>query len=188
MQIRSLRLVTAAASVAVVALALSLGNGAQAQTATNLKCNGCVGKKDVGDGAITKNKLSRGAKPAAVTDKMGDSTGLISGEEKIVLTKKVTVKSKGQLIVTAHIGYSLNTGQGLYCQVTLNDPVFSFAQPTRYHFNDGGFVNITGSIQRLFKNVPAGKHKARLICNADAGDSINVSLPDMIVLFVPDLL
>lgn len=188
MPIKSLRFVTAAASAIVVALALFTGNDARAQTATNLKCNGCVGKKDVGDGAITKGKLSRGAKPAAVTDKKGDSTALIDGEEKIVLTKNVTVESKGHLIVIAHLGYSLNTDQGLYCQVTLNDPVFSFAQPTRYHFNDGSFVNITGSIQRLFKNVPAGNHKARIICNADAGDTINIALPDMIVLFVPDLL
>lgn len=188
MSIKSLRLITTAVSAIVVALALFLGNGVQAQTASNLKCNGCVGKKDVSDGAITKNKLSRGAKPTAATYKKGDSTALIDGEEKIVLTKNVTVESKGHLIVTAHLGYSLNTDHGLYCQVTLNDPVFSFAQPTRYHFNDGSFVNITGSIQRLFKNVPAGKHKARIICNADAGDTINVALPDMIVLFVPDLL
>ena len=177
-----------AAAVCFVALTLFPEHGAQAQTATNLKCSGCVGKKDVGDGAISQNKLSKGAKPTAVTDKSGDSAVLTAGEEKTVLTKKVVTESKGQLIVTASLGYSLDLEEGLYCQLTLNDPVFSFQNPSRYHFNAGSFVNITGSIQRLFKNVPAGTHRARLICNADDGDTINLASPDMIVLFVPNLL
>jgi hypothetical protein len=99
-------------------LALTSPDYAQAQTATNLKCKGCVGKKDLRKKSVNARKLGKGAKPAGVAYVFEPSTG-IDASDTIAASVRLKAPEKGYVIVTFSAFLEFDSGANTVdCEVT----------------------------------------------------------------------
>ena len=108
--------------LAVIMAVYLVPSASVAQTATNLKCKGCVGKKDLGKKAVRKKhikknairgkhirsnaiggaKLGADAKPAAASGvSSSSSVALTSNTPATILADTIALKTAGALHVTA---------------------------------------------------------------------------------------
>lgn len=193
-------------AISLFTLAASLTPpAAGAQTATNLKCKGCVGKKDIGrkavrskhlkrnaidslrikDGAVEAVDLAAGAKPAGVAF-TGDAPNSVAltGVLQSVLSTTVAAPGPGHVVVSAHWTFYTNddfTSGGCYLAT---EP--GIADGLDQFFYSDDVVNaayVPAGMSRTI-DVPAGQTAIHLNCSETTGD-VSVSNPRMTALFVP---
>ena len=170
--------------------------GAEAQTATNLICNGCVGKKDIQkkavrnkhlkDGTIKPSKLHRSAKPGAASNIYSGGTSSFNSTTGVtVITDTVEVPSNGNLVAVATWRWNLGNGEGSDCTITLDSTTFDTTFRNRGYNANAATLYPPGSTTAMFEDVPAGEHLVRLFCRADAGDTVFVQFPNLTTMFFP---
>jgi hypothetical protein len=193
-------------AISLFALAASLTPlTADAQTATNLKCKGCVGKKDIGrkavrskhlkrnaidslhikDGSVEAADLSAEAQPAGVAY-TGDTPNSVAltGALESVLSTTIDAPGPGHVVVSAHWTFYTNddfTSAGCYLAT---EP--GIADGLDQFFYSDDVVNaafVPAGMSRTI-DVPGGQTAIHLNCSESIGD-VSVSNPRMTALFVP---
>jgi len=203
-------------AVAAVAAGLvcAVGPGpAHAQTATNLKCKGCVGKKELGKNAVTsktvrKNaistkhiksgavsvaKLADAALPGAVSNESDysgsstvDTTSATSPVE--VLSDTVVLPAKGYLQVSASWVSNLPFSANGECWVTRNNSRYTLENNIRSSNAAGSDAYVPGGVTAVFGNVSGGQHVLRLLCRKIGAIGYSVERASLTALFVPGAL
>lgn len=184
----------------VLCVASFVGFDARAQTATNLKCNGCVGTSDladksvtsrkVGDGQIKPVNLAAGAQPGGAGFSERNGPKLLGPTPGVL--RQVVIRAPADGIVVANAGgnpyFSANAYETIYCGVTRkkNNPIdyadeIITAQTGNLSANDDTPL----ALVRGFK-VKKGKIKIFFLCKQIGGNS-NVFLHDpvLVAFFVP---
>jgi hypothetical protein len=120
-----------ASALPVVAAALALAAAATplaAATATNLKCNGCVGTKDIGSSAVTGAKIKDGSIGAKDLAKTAKPTGLDYDSSNsgttidiaVAIVRSVTLNAPGPgyALVSATGTALLSGSSGIKCSIS----------------------------------------------------------------------
>jgi hypothetical protein len=193
-----------AAALLVFAMALSGPGRADAAPATNLKCKGCVGSKDLGKNAV-KNKnvktgtidsraikdhsiapadLSAGATPSGVAFNESLATGLVPDTLTSILSATLTAPAAGYAVVTASWTYYANVIDSFAsCNLTTTTgsgdgfPVLGNSGPSTFYRDPS-------STTRTFA-VPQGQTTFYLDCS-DVGTNMNYAYPIINAVFVPN--
>lgn len=195
-----------AAAVLLTSASLLAGTGAVAQTATNLNCKGCVGKKDIGkkavttraikknaikaakirDKAITAAKLGAGATPAgyAQNGKDGDFVDL-STTPGVVVSVSLKAPAAGHAVVVGEGALEFNgTGNNAGC---------SLASDTTYDANIAGIAAGDTSTENEYAHVSrtrilpvtAGVNTFNFVCRTQNAQAVRIFNPQISALFVP---
>jgi len=169
-----------------VLIAGGMTGEASAQTAGNLVCKGCVGKKDIGKDAVDMKRLAPNAKPAGIsyTERSGE-TVTFSKSAKVIASVKLKAPASGLVTVFANgyfdfdgvgaetlAGCSINTGKG-YAEPHATIALGSNAD--RIH---------TVSTSRVFE-VSKGKTKFRLVCRTGSNATVEIQNPKLTAIYVP---
>jgi hypothetical protein len=185
---------------------------AVAQTASNLKCRGCVGKRDLGkksvvtrtikkgavkaksirdgaieesklaDGAVTPDKLTDGAKPAGAGFASRLNEGIELGQADTTI-ESVQVTAPGNGFVVVIAG-------GLLVFDGSNKLGCSLTTGTTFDDTSGILLSGDTSNERLYARTrifPATKGTGtyRLVCLKDGVSSVQMANLEMTALFVP---
>lgn len=176
------------AFAAAVALA-GLGSPAVAQTATDLACKGCVGKRDIGKNAVTGAKirkntvrakhLHRSAKPAGVASASSLTPVPLTGTYETVFSVSLTAPGPGTVVATASFNaHHINPGSVHGCTI-----VDGTTAGLNTSLNEGtGYV--TASLTRPLPVAAAGPVAVNLMCT-EAGGNVEIDNINLIALFVP---
>jgi hypothetical protein len=172
-----------------------------AQTATNLKCKGCVGKKDLGkkavkskhirknqitgahikDGRVAAQDLGDDAKPAGI-DSVETAGGFgLSGPAEIIDSVVVSAPGPGTILATGGLTASLDPSSGFYCEVTTGSVTGTQSAKASVA---GSSQTLPISNTRAIPVAAAGNVTVNFVCDLFAG-SVNVSAINLTALFVP---
>jgi len=169
-------------------LAVSLGGAftapASAQTATNLQCKGCVGKKDIGKkavrkkhikkNAVTGQKIKNGTIRAADLAAAAKPTGADSafGAQAVAIPTDTTVRSvtitaptAGLVLAMASGTYSIDNSTGATCSITLGQTLDT---THGVRGTTSTIASVPFAANRLF-DVPAGDTTINLVCERTFG-------------------
>lgn len=178
-----------------VACCFAVPGASVAQTATDLKCKGCVGKKDVGKNAVTSkaikkrqvkpSDLAKSAKPTAVAvSEKVDGSGPTVGNA-LTVVRTATIKAPGPGAVVAFFSLVANGAAsdslmicGATTGTTIDDQVLS---GTDVGLDDVRMV----SGARTFPVSAKGNVTVRLICYAFTPPA-RAAYPSLTLLFVPN--
>jgi hypothetical protein len=181
-----------------------------ADTATDLKCRGCVGKKDLGKKAVRAKNIKRGsvradhikpgslnadhiglsqisekhlsdaAKPAGVAAVENGSVSQIVGED-IIETVTLSAPGRGTIVVTGSLSISLASNSSVQCAITPESKI-----GTQFAGASSGLASqsIPISTTRAFPVTAAGDTSINLICKMSLGAG-NSAQPSLTALFVP---
>ena len=198
----SIRALVGIATLALFAVAVA--TPAAAETATNLKCKGCVGKKDLGkqavrgkhikenavasthilDGGVAPADLAATAKPAGGDGTAGDQSIALTSTAQVVRSVVVAAPVAGFAVVTA-TGSTVAVGSGLAaCSLSLDTAVDPAHQIVAGHTGAALNSYIPFALTRLFP-VPQGNTTVRLVCRESSGTSV-VEDSAMSAIFVPN--
>jgi hypothetical protein len=195
-----------AAAVLLTSASLLAGTGALAQTATNLNCKGCVGKKDLGknavttkairknaikaakikDKAITAAKLGNGATPAgyARNGKDGESVDL-STTPAIVVSVALKAPAAGHAVVVGEGALEFN-GNGNNAGCSLGSDAAYDTTIAGIAAGDNNLENEYAHVSRTrILPVTAGVNTFNFICKAQNGEAVRIFNPQISALFVP---
>jgi hypothetical protein len=162
-----------------VSMAGACAAPAGAETATNLKCKGCVGKKDLGkkavrqkhikNNAVTGKKIKNGtigpadlaaaAKPTGADSAFGDQAVAIP-TDTTVRSVTITAPTAGLVLAVASGTYSIAASTGATCSITLGqtlDTTHGVAGTT------STIASVSFAANRLLE-VPAGDATINLVC------------------------
>ena len=182
----------------LVAAGTSAVPSAQAQTATDLKCNGCVGKKDIGknaltskkiaDGAVRAEQMAAGARPDAARNAFLEVSFGLSDTGATHRKIEVDLPVRSNLIAFANWQFAIGNEEGGDCAITLD--TFGFLNTFSNGASENGNINnqvtrFAMSATGMFHDVPAGEHTVRLFCRADPGDHLGILNPSLTVMAVP---
>ncbi len=181
------------------------GGNATAQTATNLNCKGCVGKKDIGknavtrkaikknsiktatikSGAVTADKLSDSAKPSGGAFKALDGEAIdLTGNDKTIASVDLNAPANGLVVVLAH-GFLQFAAQDLVgCSISTDEAfdVFSSVQQTGDLPIPDRYKSISTS--RVFA-ASKGPGTYNFVCVTDGGAAVQIANVKLTALFVP---
>jgi len=183
-----------AAAVVVAASAFS-ADTVIAKPANDLKCKGCVGKKDIAKKAVTKKAIRKGnvtpkhlattAKPTGVDfvelpAPTGDATVNASGQR--VATVSMKVPGPGYVVVNADfVGFSQIADRILTCALTHDDADVGIEFNSNAPTADYRPVAFTRTLE-----VPkAGTYKVSLDCRTKSGEML-VRSTTLTGMFVPN--
>ena len=194
------------AAAIIIAATVFAAGPTYADTATNLKCKGCVGARDIGkksigsakirnnaidtkhlkDGSVTPDKLSTPAQPSAASNFYTTSLAVYGpGSDITLMTDTVNVPGDGNLVVMASWRWIFNTDEGSYCSITLDSEDFSVERGIRSSSTVGSSLTQSpASMTTVFKDVAAGQHVVRLVCATDGGDEVSMFERGMTTMFV----
>jgi hypothetical protein len=179
----------------IAALLVSPGLGptqALAQTAKNVKCKGCVNKKDIGknavkskqikDGAIKPSDLSSTAKPAGAdyAETSSDTPLNPAATDIVIHTVTVTAPGPGTVIASASLFAYYNSVAGEFICGLERGTTIGGVHTRNAGSNDYESISYT----RAFPVEAAGNVAINLICYEISGD-IDVSNPVLAAWFVP---
>ena len=182
---------------AMLVTGLIAAPASNAQTATNLNCNGCVGKKDIDDGAVTSNKirngaikskdLHAGAQPTAAENVFILAPAIVEDSPETVASIQFELQHKANIVAVATWQMALNDDEGGQCAITLNSTAYSEMFSNRaFDANVPGPAHEhPGAATGMFKNILPGNFIVRLVCLADENDAITVRRRSLTVLAVP---
>ncbi len=192
------------APLALAGLALVFGMAtaqpAAAQTATNLNCNGCVGKKEIREGAVRSKSikdgnvkakdLTVGAQPAYANNVYENgSVGTGDGGTVTALFVPISLPNPANIVATATWQFGLNDNEGADCAIRLNSSAYSDT------FSNGAHAgNVVGLDEHalaatgVFIDVSSGLHTVRLVCRANSGDNVSVRKRSLTLITVPKTL
>ncbi len=185
-----------------VSLAGAFAAPAGAQTATNLKCKGCVGKKDLGkkavrkkhlkNNAVTGKKIKNGTVGAADLAAAAKPTGADSafGDQAIAIPTDTTVRSvtitaptAGLVLAMASGTYSIAASTGATCSITLGQTLDTTHGVTG---STSTLESVSFAANRLFE-VPAGDSTINLVCARTFGsDGAAVVNSVLTAAFIPN--
>jgi len=191
-------------TLALAGLALAFGMAtaqpASAQTATNLNCNGCVGKKDLGDSAVRSNKIKDGnvkAKDLTVGAQPGYANNIYNngsvstgtGGTVTALEMPISLPNKANIVATATWQFGLNDNEGADCAIRLNSTAYSDTFSNGGHASDvSGLDEYALAATGVFIDANPGLHTVRLVCRADSGDNVTVRKRSLTLVTVPKVL
>ncbi len=179
-----------AATIIVTASAQSV----HAQAARDLKCKGCVGTRDIGNGVITNKKIKDGAikakklrTPAGGAYKLGANAPNIVTDTTVV-SLAVTIPGPGVVIIntSGYVRFDGDNGQ-LTCAITkVTSP--SSADPIVRA--NGSSLKLADrrqviSATRGYTETAAGSYTYRFVCNADTNGVHDIYDPYMTAIYVP---
>jgi len=181
------------------------GGDARAATANNVKCNGCVGAKDIGKKAISKkaiqkeavaakairkgavkaNRLHDKAKPAGIAYAEMDDTGVgIGGNETTMLTVELKAPAAGYVRVTAYGTLEYAAQELVFCSL---NTVEAYYDPAAYYATGNSDVENRYkpvAMERLFE-VQEGTGTYYYVCRTDGGNAVQIVNPRLIAEYVP---
>jgi hypothetical protein len=179
---------------ASLAFAAFIGaGGAVAQTATNLICNGCVGKKDIGnnaivskhikDGKVKAKDLNKNAKPAAVASSIDFGAPIpVAGTPTALRTVTIDLPGPGAVIATANVLILAATSQVL-CKIDTEATAISTGSDGLSGIRTTGSDFGTVSAHRVFP-VTTDTFTAVFVCQ-NYGDAPVAYSPILSLVFVP---
>jgi hypothetical protein len=180
---------------AVVAFgANTVPNSAEAQVVANdVRCRGCVGKRDIGkkqivskhikDGRVKAKDLHKNAKPGAVSaSEFVNYPGTVIAPGATVVLREATIDLPGPGAVLAIASAAIVGSNLALCQVdTDTDPI---GLGDLFAIGSGGTdVSYTAATNRVFE-APAGPLTVYWKCTATAGVSGALN-PSLSLLYVP---
>ena len=208
---KSCRFVLSIFVVALLVLSASaVPKAVVAETATDLRCNGCVGKKDLGkkavrsksikpkairathlaDGtvlpqhlssdAVLPQHLSAAAKPGGVDYLEGDLTSVLSATSASVISVEITVPAAGFVTVLAN-WYMLASGTDGYANCGL-DPAEGVIERPKTVATIVKDAFASGATMRTF-SVSGGTTRFHLNCS---GSSTLLFEPVITAMFFPN--
>jgi len=181
------------------------GGEASAQTATNLNCKGCVGKKDIGknavtkraikknsikttaikNGAVTADKLADGAKPSGGAYQALDNAAIdLLGTDKTIASVGLNAPANGLVVVLAH-GYLQFAAEELVgCSISTDASIDlpSSVQQTGGDPIPDRYKSISTS--RVFV-ASKGPGTYNFVCVTDGGAAVQIANVKLTALFVP---
>jgi|GEM_PF-3585513 len=183
----------------------TMAGDVRAATANNVKCNGCIGEKDIGNKAISKRLIREEAVNAKAIKKGSVKAKLLNADAKpagiayaeeygagLGINAGVTIMTKVQLKAPAK-GYVRLTGYGtleygaqelVYC--TLNDAQTYYA-PAQYYATGEATVSSRYrpvAMERYFE-VGAGIGTYYLLCRTDGGNPVQMLNPRLAAEYTP---
>ncbi len=170
---------SAIGAVTIAALAGLTALPATAQTATNLQCKGCVGKKDLGKKAVRKKHLKKntvtgqkikngtigaadlaaGAKPTGADSAFGAQAVSIA-TTTIVRSVTISAPTAGLVLAVASGTYSIAASTGATCSITLGQTLDTTHGVTG---TTSTIASVSFAANRLLE-VPAGDATINLVC------------------------
>jgi hypothetical protein len=189
----------------VATLAASMPTGASAETATDLKCKGCVGKKDIGkkairtrnlkknavkskvikDGSIEPEDLALTAKPTGAADNEPAAFGFmqpLSPTYEDIISTTLTAPTEGYVIAIANWYFYITAAAAFPACVVTTESGSSIG-PAAIAGSSAATTVATGSQTRMFE-VPAGATTFYLNCSGPA--STGIVDPHITAMFVPN--
>jgi hypothetical protein len=170
-----------------------------ADTATNLVCKGCVGKKDVGrnavrgkairknavtsekvkDGSIAATDLAEGAKPAGAVEGPVVTDVFLQATDAVINEVTIEAPTAGYVLAAAN-WFFYGSNSSATCGLSKG-----VAQETGHSMATGweGTGGYTGSAIRFFE-VSAGSNTINLVCRETAGNVL-IQNTKATALFVP---
>ena len=178
----------------------SISYDAHAQTARNLKCNGCVGTRDLADGAITSKKIqNRQVKPADLSNKAKPSgaafseiNSYVSLEEDPIVLRKIAINAPANGIVIANASgnpyFNDADPKTIFCTISL-DPGSPIDWKTEITTSQTGSTvqnrDTPISLVRAFK-INKGQIKIYFLCRETSSDAgVDFYDPVLVGFFVP---
>jgi len=153
-------------AIAAAALTLAaVAPDALAGTATNLKCEGCVGTRDIGKGQVKARNLHKSAKPAAIAASV--KTGfVVDATDTTQVVRKVTITAPGPGAVTATANAVVDHAEGgVFCKIdTAITPIVQADEELCFGYRSDSsslFSSVSG--QTVFV-VSAGKLDVYFLC------------------------
>jgi hypothetical protein len=181
------------------------GGEASAQTATNLNCKGCVGKKDIGkkavtkraikknsikttaikNGAVTADKLADGAKPSgAAYQALDNGATNLTNTEEVIASVNLNAPANGLVVVLAHATLQFAAQELAYCSIGPDGSFDAGSSITKTGDNSipNRFTPISTS--RVFP-VSSGPGTYNLVCYTDSGAAVQIQNTKLTALYVP---
>lgn len=185
----------AVAALAFCALALATPPAAFAQTATNLKCRGCVGNRDIGKDAVRSRNIKNGqvkpvdlaksAKPAiAVRSELeSDSTGGVPIVENTLLrTISLNVPAAGVVLATGTVQVLVG---GIVVCIVHDAATFALNVDISVKVSSSAGQVIPVSQTRAFPVSGPGTIVIRLLCTNGGAGSPTAENPVLTAFYVP---
>jgi hypothetical protein len=187
---------------------------ASAQVANDLKCKGCVGKKDIGkkavrpkhikknaikskhirdgavqteamqDGAVTAAKLADSAKPTGGDHAESTDVYALAPPYQAVVTTAVTAPGPGFIIAIANWTYTATSGNVFGNCYLATAPEISDGPGAPANSPLGAMVYYNGASISRMFEVPAGVTTLYLNCYGQA--TMSVTQPQLTAFFVPN--
>jgi hypothetical protein len=165
---------------------------AQAETATDLKCRGCVGSGDIARSAITKKKIAKRAvvpsrlkaPTGAAGTEPADATSSITGNQ-IVASISVDIPRKGVLVVNTSGYFRFDSSNGeAECAITTGvvteEPLIRATGSTTQADERAPFAGT-----RAFVEGSGGVKTYNLVCSPGAGDDVTLWDVMMTAIYAP---
>jgi len=190
----------------ILAIAPSGPDGtAIAQTATNLKCKGCVGKKDIGKKAVgkkhikknavtgqkIKNGTIRAADLAASAIELGvdyaegvQAIGFTTGVDTVVRSVTISAPRDGYVLVNASGRFNLPDSASVECSISSDSSLDPVGALRSTHSVAMAFVHMPLALTRVFP-VSEGDAVFNLVCR-EMIDEVNMYNTSITALFVPN--
>jgi len=164
---------------------------ASAQTAKDVVCKGCVEAKDIGNGAVTTNKIpNKTITPAKLSAPAGAAgTGAKSrygiSATQVIHHITVNVPDSGVVVVQASGHFKFNSvGASVVCllskKISLSGPIIAASGSDDFSANRTPL-----SVTRTFTEKKGGKRTYRLICNPAPGADVDVLNAILSVVYTP---
>jgi hypothetical protein len=180
------------------------GGEASAETATNLNCKGCVGKKEIGkkavtkkaikknsikaaaikSGAVTADKLANEAKPAGADSVYDEGPNL--GAEAVITSVEITAPSSGYIIATFSGWLQFTAGDAIAsCNVTTGTTIENLHY-IRVEGEAGGPDERDDIGQTRMFPATEGVNTINLVCAKIGAGTIAMQNVNMTAFFVPN--
>lgn len=183
-----------AAAVAATLFLCGLSGAAGAQTATNLKCDGCVGRKDIGyhvvvgsrhlkHKSVTPSELHDTAKPAGANG-FRSPYEYAMGVDTIESIEHTSIVAPGKGVVTVFATWAFHVG-ALADQASCNLATVKGAEAPYLSTvsGTGSEFFVPGAAVRTF-NVKPGETEFWLNCSQTA-QWVNIWQPSISAIFTP---
>jgi hypothetical protein len=174
---------------------------ASAQTAKDVNCKGCVGKRDLGKKAVGKKHLGKNsirarhikagqvkashlgnaAKPAGVSASESPQVAQIGDDDEILETVTVEAPGPGVVVATGNLSVSFAANSSALCAVTTENAI---ATPFVSASAGSSSQSLPISTTRAFPVSAAGAVTVNLLCRMTVGVG-NYPYPALTALFVP---
>jgi hypothetical protein len=180
------------------------GGEASAETATNLNCKGCVGKKEIGkkavtkkaikknsikaaaikSGAVTADKLANEAKPTGADSVYDEGPNL--GAEAVITSVEITAPSSGYIIATFSGWLQFTAGDAIAsCNVTTGTTIENLHY-IRVEGEAGGPDERDDIGQTRMFPATEGVNTINLVCAKIGAGTIAMQNVNMTAFFVPN--
>ena len=182
-------------TAALLLTSFALAAPASAQTATNLQCKGCVGKKDLGKNAVRSKNIKKksvkpshltgAAKPTGVDFATSDTLLPLTDNSASLISTTITAPGPGFVVAMAswYFYTGANTIQGRCYLATAPGTEDGPAQIANSEDGTGTYLNPAALIRTIA--VSAGNTTVHLNCRK-IGLDMRVASPSLNALFVPN--